>query len=153
MPERVVAIIPVDVLHNVETKLPQEQIDAAIKQLRADYKGAMTGFLNQMLFAPSTPATVKTRITTEAISRPPEVAIAILEGILAYDSVAALKEVKVPIHAINADMNPTNLEVNRKYAPQFDAVIIKGTGHYPMLEDPARFNQMLAEIVKALPRK
>jgi len=64
-----------------------------------------------------------------------------------------LKEIKVPIKAINADLNPTNLEINRKYAPQFDAVIIKGTGHYPMLEDPARFNQMLAEILKALPRK
>jgi len=42
--------------------------------------------------------------------------------------------------------------VNRKYAPQFDVVIIKGTGHYPMLEDPARFNQMLAEILRNLPR-
>jgi len=153
MPERVVAIIPVDVLHNVETKLTQEQIDGAIKQLRADFKGAMTGFLNQMLFAPSTPAAVRTRITSEVTSQRPEVAIAIMKGILAYDSVPALKEVKVPIHAINADMTPTNLEVNRKYAPQFDAMIIKGTGHYPMLEDPARFNQMLADILKTLPRK
>ena len=58
-----------------------------------------------------------------------------------------LKEIKVPIQAINADLNSRRmLRVNRKYAPQFDAVIIKGTGHYPMLEDPARFNQMLADI-------
>ena len=64
-----------------------------------------------------------------------------------------MKEIKVPIKAINADLNPTNLEVNRKSAPQFDAVIIKGTGHCPMLEDPAGFNQMLAEIMKTLPRK
>jgi pimeloyl-ACP methyl ester carboxylesterase len=150
MPQRVVAIVPVDVLHNVEYKVPQEQLDAVFKQLRADYKGAMTGFLNQMLFSPSTPAAVKTRITTEVTSRPPELAIAILEGILAYDSVPALKEVKVPIHAINADMNPTNLEINRKYAPQFEVVIIKGSGHYPMLEDPTHFNELLTDYLQQL---
>ena len=153
MPDKVVAIVPVDVLHNVEQTVPPEQVDAAIKQLQADYKGAMTGFLNQMLFAPSTPAAVKTRVTNEVISRPPETAIAILKGIIGYKPGPTLKEIKVPITAINADRNPTNLEVNRKYAPQFDALIIKGTGHYPMLEDPARFNQLLAEILKTLPRK
>src|SRR5215813_3462473 len=148
--KRVVAIVPVDTLQNVEYKLPKEQLDAAVKQLRADYKGAMTGFLNQMLFSPSTPAAVKTRITSEVTSRPPELAIAILQGILAYDSVPALKEVKVPIHAINTDMNPTNLEINRKYAPQFEVVIIKGSGHYPMLEDPTHFNELLADYLQQL---
>jgi len=146
----VVAIVPVDTLHNVENKVPQEQLDAVFKQLRADYKGAVTGFLNQMLFSPSTPAAVKTRITSEVTSRPPELAIAILEGIFAYDSVPALKEVKVPIHAINADMNPTNLEINRKYAPQFEVVIIKGSGHYPMLEDPTHFNELLTDYLQQL---
>ena len=47
-------------------------------------------------------------------------------------------------------MNPTNLEINRKYAPQFDVVIIKGSGHYPMLEDPARFNELLADSLRQL---
>lgn len=150
MPERVVAIVPIDALHNVENKVSQEQLDAVVKQLRADYKGAMTGFLNQMLFSPSTPAAVKSRITSEVTSRPPELAIAILEGILAYDPVPALKEVKVPIHAINADMNPTNLQINRKYAPQFEVVIIKGSGHYPMLEDPTHFNELLMDYLHQL---
>ena len=150
MPERVVAIVPVDALHNVENKVPKEQLDAVVKQLRADYKGAMTGFLNQMLFSPSTPDAVKTRITSEVTSRPPELAIAILEGVLTYDSVPALKEVKVPIHAINADMNPTNLEINRKYAPQFEVVIIKGSGHYLMLEDPIHFNKLLMDYLQQL---
>jgi pimeloyl-ACP methyl ester carboxylesterase len=150
MPERVVAIVPVDTLHNVENKLPPEQLEGVYKQLRADYKGSVTGFLNQLFFSPSTPAAVKSRIISEVTSRPPELAIAILQGIFAYDAAPALREVKVPIRAINADMNPTNLEVNRKYAPQFDVVIIKGTGHYPMLEDPARFNELLSETLRSL---
>lgn len=150
MPERVVAIIPVDTLHNVENKLPPEQLEEVYKQLRADYKGAITGFLNQLFFSPSTPVAVKNRVISEVTSRPPELAIAILQGIFAYDSGPALREIKVPIRAINADMNPTNLEVNRKYAPQFDVVLIEGTGHYPMLEDPKRFNELLAEALRNL---
>ena len=153
MPDRVVAIVPVDTLHNVDTKIPTEQLDAVFKQLQADYKTAVTGFLNQIFFSPTTPAAVKDRVTNEAVSRQPDVALPILKAIFSYDSAAGLRAVKVPIRAINADRVPTDVEVNRKYAPQFDAVIIKGSGHYPMMEDPARFNQMLSEILRSLPRK
>jgi pimeloyl-ACP methyl ester carboxylesterase len=153
MPERVVAIVPVDTLHNVEDKLPAEQVDAVMNQLRADYKGTTTALANQFFFSPSTPAAVKDRIIAEAASRPPEMAIAILRAVFSHDAAPALREIKVPVRAINSDRVPTNLEVNRKYAPQFDVMIIKGVGHYPMLEDPARFNQMLAEILRNLPAK
>lgn len=150
MPERVIGIVPVDTLQNVEQKVPPDQLEGAFKQLEADYKTAVTGLLNQIFFAPTTPEAVKTRVINEAISRQPETAIAILRAIFSYDPAPTLKEIKVPIRAINADRVPTSVEVNRKYAPQFDVVIIKGTGHYPMLEDPARFNQMLADILKNL---
>jgi pimeloyl-ACP methyl ester carboxylesterase len=32
-------------------------------------------------------------------------------------------------------------------------VIIKGSGHYPMLEQPERFNELLAEIIKQVSKK
>jgi sigma-B regulation protein RsbQ len=152
MPDRVVAIVPVDTLQNVEERVPPDQLEAVFKQMQADYKNATTGLMNQYFFSPTTPAAVKERVINEAISRQPDVALAILRAIFSYDSAAGMREVKVPIRAINADRVPTNVEANRKYAPQFDTVIIKGTGHYPMLEDPARFNQMLAEILRNLPR-
>ena len=153
MPERVVAIVPVDSLLNVDQKVPADQLDAVVKQMQADYKGTVTSLMNQFFFSPQTPAAVRERVLREATSRPPEMAIAIMKGIFAHDPVPVLRETKVPIHAINGDHNPTNLEANRKYAPQFDAVIIKDTGHYPMLENPARFNQLLTEILSKLPAK
>lgn len=153
MPDRVVAIVPVDTLQNVEDKLQQEELDAVFKQMEADYKGVTTSLLNQFFFSPTTPAAVKERVINATISSRPDVAIPILKAVFSYDPVPAMREIKVPIRAINADRVPTNIEVNRKYAPQFDAVIIKGTGHYPMLEDPARFNKMLADILRSLPRQ
>jgi pimeloyl-ACP methyl ester carboxylesterase len=153
MPDRVIGIVPVDTLHDVEARVPPEQLDAVMKQLQADYKPAVTGFLNQFFFGPKTPAAVKARVTAETTARPPEMAVTILKAIFAYDSAPALREVKVPIRAINANLRPTNLEVNRKYAPQFNVVVMEGFGHYPMLEDPATFNRHLAEFLQSLPRK
>ena len=150
MPDRVVGIVPVDTLQNVDAKLPPDQIEAVFKALEADFKGASATLMNQFFFSPTTPEAVKQRVIADIASRPPQTAIAILRGIFSYDPVPALKEIKVPIRAINADRNPTSLEVNRKYAPQFDVVIIKGTGHYPMLEDPTRFNAMLTDILRQL---
>jgi pimeloyl-ACP methyl ester carboxylesterase len=150
MPDRVVGIVPVDTLHNVEAKLPPEQVEGVFKQLLADFKGNGATLMNQFFFSPSTPQAVKDRVLADMGSRQPETAVAILRAVFAYDAAPALREIKVPIRAINADLQPTNLEVNHKYAPQFDAVIIKGTGHYPMLEDPARFNAMLTDILRQL---
>ena len=152
MPDRVVAIVPVDTLQNVEQKVPQEQLDAVFQQMQADFKTATTNLLNQFFFSATTPAAVKERIINETIAQKPEVVLPILKAVFSYDAALGLREVKVPIRAINADRVPTDVTANRKYAPQFDVVIIKGTGHYPMLEDPVRFNQMLAEILRNLPK-
>jgi pimeloyl-ACP methyl ester carboxylesterase len=44
------------------------------------------------------------------------------------------------------------VEGNRKYAPGYDAAIMKGVGHYVMLEQPEAFNALLAEALAELAR-
>src|SRR5215211_2738805 len=119
MPDRVIAIVPVDTLQNVEQKVPPEQLDAVFKQMEADYKNATTSLLNQFFFSPTTPAAVKERVINATLSIQPEVAIPMLKAIFSYDPVPAMREIKMPIRAINSDRVPTSVEVNRKYAPQF----------------------------------
>lgn len=150
MPERVVAIVPVDTLQNVEQKMSAEQVDGMVRQIQSNYKGQMRQYANQYLFAPGTPAAVKERVLAQAESMPAELGIPMLKAAWLYDPIPTLKVVKAPIRAINSDLFPTNLEGNRKYAPQFHAVIMKGVGHYPMLEDPVRFNELLAGILRDL---
>jgi pectinesterase len=52
--------------------------------------------------------------------------------------------------AINGDLFQTNVELNRGIHSNFDVVMMKGAGHYPMLERPEEFNAHLREIVKRL---
>jgi pimeloyl-ACP methyl ester carboxylesterase len=148
MPGRIVGIVPVDTLQNVSERVPPEQVAGMLKLLEADYKGTTTQFMNQRLFAAGTPAAVKERMLAGALSVPPEVAVPSIRAVLTYDPQPAFGEMKVPVRAINSDLNPTNVDGNQKVLPGFQAVIMKGVGHYPMLENPARFNELLAGILR-----
>ena len=146
--DRIVGLVPVDTLTNAEEQTPPDQIEAVVKKFDADYKGQATKYINQYLFSPSTPAAVKKRVIDRATSTPPEVAVPALKAAMEYDPIPTLQVIKAPIRAINSDLFPTNLDANRRYTPQFEAVIIEGVGHYPMLETPERFNELLAQAVR-----
>jgi sigma-B regulation protein RsbQ len=150
LPDRVVGVVFVDMLHQADQRPPADAVEATLKQMKSDYKGVTTNFMAQNLFTLNTPPAVKERLISQATSAQPEIAIPILGVTLKYDPIPAIQKIKAPIRAINSDLMPTNFEINRKYAPQFDAVIMKGVGHYPMLENPARFNELLAGILRDL---
>ncbi len=143
MPERVKGIVLVDTLLDVEQRTPREEVEAFAKQLEADYNTTAMQMANEYLFAPATPAAVSERVLGHAIALPPDSSIAMLRQSWTYDPLPALREIKAPIRAVNADKFPTNLEANRRHMPGYEASIITGSGHYPMLEDPAQFDPAL----------
>ena len=100
----------------------------------------------------STPEPVKTRVLETVVSVPKEIGVAVSRSSVAYDPLPALREIKAPIRAINSDRFPTNVEGNRKYVPDYQVAIMKGVGHYLMLEQPEAFNALLAEALRELAR-
>jgi pimeloyl-ACP methyl ester carboxylesterase len=150
---RVVGLVPVDTLHDVEQRNDPQEVQAFLDQMRADFKGTVTGFGRQYWFVPTTPPAVADRVLQAATTSPPESALSALRETWSYDAAPAFDRIKVPIVAVNADRFPTNLAGNRRHAPQFDAVIMKGVGHYPLLEDPKRFGDHLAEALERIGAK
>ena len=155
MPGRIKGIVLIDTLLDVEQPTPPEAVESMAKQLGADYPATVTKMTTEYLFAPATPAAVRERVLRQATAIPADISIAMLRESWTYDPVPALREVKAPIRAVNADKFPTNLEANRRHMPGFDAFIVAGTGHYPMLEDPARFSaafdRALGQVLTAKP--
>ena len=148
LPGRVVGLIPVDTLQNVEDKTPPDQITAFMAPFRADYKGTADKFIRKYMFVPGSPQAVIDRIVARAKDGPEAIAISCLEAAFGYDAAPAFEAMAVPIRAINAERFPTDREANRRHAPQFDVVFMKGVGHYLMLEDPGRFDPLLARVVR-----
>jgi pimeloyl-ACP methyl ester carboxylesterase len=139
MPERVRGIVLVDTLLDVEQRTPPAEADAFARQLQADYRATATQMATDYLFAPRTPADVRERVLRQAMALPAELSIALLREAWSYDPLPALREIRAPIRAVNADKFPTNLETNRRHMPGYEAAIVAGSGHYPMLENPAGF--------------
>jgi pimeloyl-ACP methyl ester carboxylesterase len=82
---------------------------------------------------------------------PPRVAIPSMRALLEYDFTEPLKDISVPIVAINSDLGePLNELRIRKVLPKFRAVTLPGTGHFLMMEDPQIFNPALQAEVTAL---
>jgi pimeloyl-ACP methyl ester carboxylesterase len=148
MPDRVLGLIPVDTLLNVEQRMSPAEIETAAQRLRADFPAAVSVFMRQRLFATSTDPALVDRIVAGATASPPEPAVAALANAWAYDAAAALRALRMPIVAVNADLHPTDVAANRRHARHFDALILPGVGHYPMLEAPERFNALLAEAIR-----
>jgi pimeloyl-ACP methyl ester carboxylesterase len=145
--ERVVLLVPVDTLQDVEWDLSPAVWAEFFGGLRADFPDAVEGFFRDMLFAPTSPADVVTRVVCEARAAEPERAVPMLERAREFDLRSALRALRVPIHAINGDRTPTRLDTNRAHAPRWEVELLQGVGHWPMLEDPAGFARALSVVL------
>jgi pimeloyl-ACP methyl ester carboxylesterase len=63
---------------------------------------------------------------------------------------AAFEAVQIPVRCINANRFLTDVDGNRAYHQDFEAVIIDGPGHFLMMETPERFNAHLSLVVAEL---
>jgi pimeloyl-ACP methyl ester carboxylesterase len=150
IPDRLAGLVPVDTLLDVDDPMTAEQIDQALALFKTDFKGATAGFMRQWMFVPASKPALVDEVVAKVQSIDPAVGLSAIRNTWSYDPREALKQIKVPIVAVNADKFPTNVAGFRKYAPQYDAVIVKGWGHYLMREDPAAFNRALDDALRRI---
>jgi pimeloyl-ACP methyl ester carboxylesterase len=152
LPGRVIGLIGVDTYHEFETGYSQEQIAEITAPFRADFAPAVDSFVRSMFHKDSDSALVD-QVAADMSAAPPEVAISAVENYISDNTVEMLKEVRVPIRAINSDMWPTDLENNQKHAASFEMKLMPGIGHFVMQEDPITFNRLLHETLDELTGK
>jgi len=146
---RTMGVVGVDTLHVAEAAYPAEEAKARGAAYRADFRGACAEMC-RALFHPGEHLELQAWALKTMLAMDVEIVARIMEGFAGYDLGEAFRRAGVPIRAINGDLWPTEIEANRKLAPDFDAVILKGAGHYPMLERPDEFNRILTDVVNEL---
>ena len=152
-PGAVLAVIGVDTLQNVEqARLPDEQAKGYIQAFQNDFKGT-TAMLFKGMLPENTDPQLRELLVAGSQSQDPAVAIPLMRDLFQLDQRTLLQQAKVPVRCINAApgsfqfATPTAVDTNRKYA-DFNAVIIQGTGHFPMLEKPTELNRKLREVLE-----
>ncbi len=149
---RVIGIIGVDTFKTIGAPIPSKaQVDALLKPFDADFIGQTRTMVSQHFFAPGANAALKGKIAYDMSLTPPHIGIPALRAVLQYDFTEPLKEVSVPIVAINSDLGePVNEPRIRRLVPKFHAVTLTGGGHFLMMEDPGRFNPALEAEVQSM---
>jgi pimeloyl-ACP methyl ester carboxylesterase len=148
---RVLGVVGVDTLHDLTHTMDAATAHAQAEALRKDFAGTCRAMVDS-LFHPGKEPELRAWAERRMCATSPDVAVSMMEGFGGYDTAAAARAAGVPIRAINGDLWPTRTDVNRTVVKDFDATVIKDSGHYPMLEHPAEFNRILADTVRALER-
>ena len=151
MPGRVIGVCGVDTFLDLDRKITPEGARQRAEALRKDFTGSVKE-MTKSLFHPDADPAVIADAERRMARTSPDAAYAIFMGLDGYDPAASARRLTVPLRAINGDLYPTDLARVRKIKPDFDAVIMKHMGHYPMLERPDEFNRHVAKVVKELNR-
>lgn len=148
VPGKVVGIVAVDTFQRLIFDVPADFKDRAAA-FRSDFDGTMRQMV-QSLFKPGVDPELRAWVEKKMLDNSPEAGAQMLESFIGYKMADTLKKLKQPIRCINGDLYPTLIEQNRAVYPDYDAVIIPGAGHYPMLERPDVFNRHLKKILEEI---
>jgi pimeloyl-ACP methyl ester carboxylesterase len=149
MQERIRGLIGVDTLVDFEMSLPQDETDEWIEAFRRDFVQSTEEYVRSLFPKGADPDLVE-QVVADMVAAQPKVGIGTLQGFFDYYKYKLRKaawQIKVPLICINSDMNPPEVEINRKYIPSFKAKIMAGVGHFPMVEDPETLNRLLEEAI------
>jgi pimeloyl-ACP methyl ester carboxylesterase len=146
LPDRIAGIVAVDTFHELDRKIDPAAAMARVEMFRKDYAGSVRE-MTRMLFHPDADAELMAGAELRMLQTPVATAAGMFEAMAGYDLGAVMRRLRVPVRCINGDLFPVDFDANRRVCPDFDAVILPHTGHYPMLECPEEFNRRLAEAI------
>jgi len=152
--ERVIGVVAVEALRSVgEPPLTAHDIDRRVAPFSADFVGTTRNFVSSSLFeAGADPALVQ-KVAYNMSLRSPAVAVPSMRALLQMDLTGLLRSIRVPVYAINSDLLPTDAARIRRALPDFHLDVLDHTGHFLMLEAPARFNPLLLQDLQAITQR
>jgi len=149
LPGKVAGIVGIDTLRDIAHPFPKETTEPLLRAMREDFAKATSDFVDRNFFIERTDPVIRRWIVKDVASASPKVAIPALESLLTLDYGPILRELDVPVVAINADQPPTDEAAIRRIEPRFRVVTVTEAGHFLMMEKPALVNRMLLRIADA----
>jgi pimeloyl-ACP methyl ester carboxylesterase len=149
--ERVRGLVWIDVYSDLDLVEADArgQEDPFITRLRGDFRAEVDRFVRGM-FPPDADPGLVDRIAGDMASAPPEIAIdcARQSRLNLGRALAGLADLRLPVVSISpADPDVDEASMRRAGVR---TVFMEGVGHFPMLEAPERFSDLLAEVIASL---
>lgn len=156
MPDRVIGLIGIDTLEDVEYPMTHEELGKMMAPLEKDFRTGTRQFVAEMISS-NTDSQLREWILADMSAAPPAVALsAMKEMLLQYVTGKAaeiFEGIRIPVVTVKGDLWPVNLAANRRHMYSFDAIVIKDADHFLMMDRPEDFNHALQNAIDMIMRK
>lgn len=156
MPDRVIGLIGIDTLENVEYPMTREERNKMIAPLEKNFRDGSRRFVSEMI-APATDPELREWILSDMSAAPPGVAISAMNELMTQyvtgEAAKVFEHIRIPVITVNGGLWPINYEANRRHMVSFDAIVLKDADHFLMLARPAEFNHALENAISMLTGK
>jgi pimeloyl-ACP methyl ester carboxylesterase len=156
MPNRVIGLIGIDTLENIEYSMTREELEKMIDPLEMDFQTGSRQFVAEMI-SPHTDSQLREWILADMSAAPPAVAISAMREMMSQyitgDAAKIFDEIRIPVVTVNGDLWPINYEANRRHMFSFDAIVLKEADHFLMMNRAKDFNHALEKAINTISRK
>ncbi|KAF0141535.1 MAG: carboxylesterase [Stygiobacter sp.] len=147
--DKVVGIIGADTYQLFQKGESPKSAEDYLTTFKENYLGSVREYV-RTLFLESADSAFVEGMVKRMQKLPPEIGMDIFRNIYQYNSLKAATELQPRIVAVNGQKFKVKEAENIKILPGFTAKIIRGTGHFPMIENPERFDEFLQEAINEL---
>jgi pimeloyl-ACP methyl ester carboxylesterase len=145
--DRVSGLVWVDVYDSLGKAMSPEEIETFAAPFRRDFMTTTRDFV-RTLFRPGSDPDLVEWVAADMSAAPADIAINAIGYAVGNRGpiLDRLAKLAAPVVSINPDHRPTDVESMARHGVR--TVIMDGVAHFPMLEDPDRFNRILDEILE-----
>jgi pimeloyl-ACP methyl ester carboxylesterase len=147
--DKVVGIIGADTYQLFQKGENPKNAEDYLTTFKENYLGSVREYV-RTLFLESADSSFVEGIVKKMQKLPADIGMDIFRNVYQYNSVQAATELQPRIIAVNGQKFKVKEAENIKILPNFSAKIIRGTGHFPMIENPKRFDELLQEAIDEL---
>ncbi|MEP2024958.1 MAG: alpha/beta hydrolase [Reichenbachiella sp.] len=153
--DKVIALIGVDNFKEVGQILTEDlraEADGFVDWLKSDFASNSSMYVDNYLIHQDTDSLIRSRIVHDYKMANPESAIAAIDSYLSYDhsEVDRLSSLQIPIFLISSSMSPVDTNGLQNTGLKFSVFEMDKTGHFPMVEQPAVFNEFLNKALEEI---
>ena len=156
MPDRVIGLIGVDTLANIEYPLTPEGAEKMVTPLENNFQGQVRSFVGEMM-RPDRAPKLQEWILDDMAAAPPAVAISAMRDMMSQyvtgESSKIFDNIKAPVVVVNADLWPIDHDANRRHMKSFDAIVLKKSDHFLMMNRSKEFNDALKKAIDIILKK
>ena len=156
MPDRVIGLIGIDTLENIEYPMTREELKKMIAPLEENFRDGSRQFVSEMI-APNTDPQLREWILSDMSAASPTVAISAMNEMMTQyitgEAAKVFKQIRIPVITVNGDLWPINYEANRRHMFSFNAIVLKEADHFLMMDRPIDFNKALGKAILMLTGK